>query len=57
MEDIYVKCCRCKNKHWYSQRKYSAPDNHGMRYLTCPRCGGHSYYKMDDPVQPAKNEP
>ena len=54
MEDVYVKCCRCKNKHWYSQRKYSAPDKFGMRHLTCPRCGGHSFYKLDDTVQPPK---
>ena len=54
MEDIYVKCCRCKNQHWYRERKYSAPDKFGMRNLTCPRCGGHSYYKLDDPAQPPK---
>ena len=55
MEDVYVKCCRCKNKHWYSQRKYSAPDKFGMRHLTCPRCGGHGFHKLDDTVQPTKN--
>jgi len=50
MEDIYVKCCRCKNKHWHSERKESAPDKYGMKTLTCPRCGGDSYYKLDDPA-------
>ena len=56
MEDIYVKCCRCKNKHWHSDRKESAPDKHGMKNLICPRCGGHSYYKLDDPAQATKGE-
>ena len=54
MEDIYVKCCRCKNKHWHSERKESSPDKHGMKNLICPRCCGHSYYKLDDPAQPPK---
>ena len=55
MEDIYVKCCRCKNKHWHSERKESAP-KYGMKTLTCPRCGGHSYFKLDDPTQPTKGD-
>ena len=53
MEDIYVKCCRCKNKHLYSQRKYSAPDKFGMRHLTCPRCGGQAFH-AEKTAQPTK---
>ena len=51
MGDIYVKCCRCKNKHWHSERKESAPDKYGMKSLICPRCGGHSYFKAEKPAQ------
>lgn len=52
MEDINVKCCRCRNKHLRSERKESAPDKNGMKALVCPRCGAHAYYKQAPKAQP-----
>ena len=39
-----------------AEREACAPDKHGMKNLICPRCGGHSYYKLDDPAQATKGE-
>jgi predicted nucleic-acid-binding Zn-ribbon protein len=46
--DIYVQCTRCRSKHMESDRVKKSPDRHGMRIMACPKCGGHSYYKLDD---------
>ncbi len=46
--DIYVQCTRCRNKHMESERIETAPDKYGLKTMACPRCGGHSYYKLDD---------
>ena len=43
-------------KDWDRERKESAPDKYGMKNLICPRCGGHSYYKLDDPAQATKGQ-
>ena len=44
MEDIYVKCCRCKNVHLHSERKEGRVDKRfGTRTRVCPRCGGHQW--------------
>ena len=57
MDDIYVKCCRCKNLHLHSERKEGRVDKRfGTRPLVCPRCGGHSYFKAEEPAQPQKGE-
>ena len=53
MEDINVKCCRCRNTHLHSARKESAPDRYGMRTLVCPRCGAKEFYKPE----PKKGQP
>ena len=53
MEDINVKCCRCRNTHLHSARKESAPDRYGMRTLVCPRCGAKEFYKPE----PQKGQP
>jgi predicted nucleic-acid-binding Zn-ribbon protein len=45
--DIHVQCTRCRNKHMESDRIESAPDKLGMRTMTCPRCSGHNYYRLD----------
>lgn len=42
-----VQCTRCRNKHAESERIETAPDRNGMRTMVCPRCGGHSYYKLE----------
>ena len=52
MEDIYVKCCRCKNKHWHSERKNGKQDKYGLTPLVCPRCGAQIYYKLEAPAEP-----
>lgn len=47
--DIYVQCCRCRNKHWESERlkvpdkKFSFVSN-----LVCPRCKAASFYRLDE---------
>ena len=63
MEDVYVRCCRCKNVHLYSERKEGEADKrHGMRPCICPRCRGHSFTVLHSRFeevranQPPKNE-
>ena len=67
MEDINVKCCRCRNTHLHSARKESAPDRYGMRTLVCPRCGAKEFSchvsglseqlrRMDYPTPPKIND-
>ena len=46
----------CAHQPPKGDRKESAPDKHGMKNLICPRCGGHIYYKLDDPAQATKGE-
>ena len=45
--DIHVQCTRCRNKHMESERKEGPAGRFGLRKLLCPRCGGHTYYKLD----------
>ena len=46
IQDFKVMCTRCRNQHMESERKTSKPDALGIRNLICPRCSGHSYYKL-----------
>lgn len=46
--DIYVQCTKCRNKHMESERVETPPDKNGFRTMACPRCSGHSYYKLDE---------
>lgn len=47
--DIQVQCTRCRNKHMESERVAVRTSRIGSE-LTCPRCGGRSYYDLTPQV-------
>jgi predicted nucleic-acid-binding Zn-ribbon protein len=58
MTDIYIKCCRCRSKHWESER-VSVPHKSmlSVSNLVCPKCSATSYYKIDEAHWPESAEP
>lgn len=46
MDDIKVKCTRCRNSHPKSERNFvlGAATGGVMSRSACPRCGGYSWY-------------
>lgn len=52
-KDALVKCTRCRNTHLESARIESAPNKTGMTTMICPRCGGHSFYRLPTDGTPA----
>ena len=48
--DIFVKCTRCRHKHWESARARKPSKDFGplVNDLVCPKCGCHSFYKLEN---------
>jgi len=57
MSDKYVECCKCKHKHYESERVKVRNDTDTKKFgieiteLCCPKCGYNEYYILDKDVQ------
>ena len=43
--NLTVQCCRCRNKHKESERKWVRASG-GMNQSVCPRCGARNWYDI-----------
>lgn len=46
-EGDLLKCCRCRNKH-YSTERIEKRTSNGWNVVVCPRCSGESYYNLSE---------
>lgn len=41
-----IQCTRCRHKHETRDRHMTPPDNRGLQFSVCPKCGGREYIEM-----------
>jgi hypothetical protein len=48
-DPVYAECCRCRHKHWSSDRVPGTRNKNGSTPQVCPRCRAKSYYPINTP--------